>query len=171
MLLVVFDTSLNNIKVQKNRGYQISKKPKLLVGDYGFVASNESKMELIHLTFLKKCLKIFNIKKKSNKNNLKNLKIWVSLLPNSTISRKSKNSRMGKGKGLFDRWVFRFQQGSTLVEFLGVSRYRLIKTIIYLNKKFKLQLKLVSKHVSSSYYCNWSKCNESLEFFNKYRYL
>lgn len=169
--MVVFDTSLNNIKVQKNRSYKISKKPKLLVGEYGFVASNESKMELIHLTFLKKCLRIFNLKKKSNKNNLKNLKIWISLLPNGTISRKSKNSRMGKGKGMFERWVFKFQQGSTLVEFLGISRYRLVKTIIYLNKKFKLRLKLISKQVGLNQFCNWSKCNESLEFFNKYRYL
>jgi hypothetical protein len=74
--LVVFDTSLTNIKVQKNRGYKFSKTTKLLLGEYAFAASNESRMELIHMTFLKKCLKIFNVKKKTNnKNNIKNFKI------------------------------------------------------------------------------------------------
>lgn len=170
--MVVFDTSLTNIKIQKNRSYKFSKKTILLVGEYGFVASNESRMELIHITFLKKCLKFLNVKKKTNnKNNLKNFKIWIALLPNSSISRKSKNSRMGKGKGLFDRWTFRFQQGSTLVEFLGISKYRLIKVILYLNKKFKLKLRLISKISTKNNFCNWAKCNDSLYFFNKYRFL
>jgi ribosomal protein L16/L10AE len=102
--LVVFDTSLINIKVQKNRGFKISKKVSLVFGEFGFVASNEARMELIHFTFLKKCLKKLNLKKKKEKkNSFKNFKIWVGLLPNSVMSKKSKNARMGKGKGMFDR--------------------------------------------------------------------
>lgn len=169
--MAFFDTSLTNIKFHKRRTFSVSKKPRLIVGEYGIAVSNESKMELIHLTFLKKCLKVFNVKKKSNnKNSIKNLKIWISMLPNSTASRKSKNSRMGKGKGMFDRWMFKIQQGSVLAEFLGVPKYRLIKMVLYLNKKFKIKLHVISK-ITSLYVSNWAKQNKNLEFFNKYRYI
>ena len=169
--MAVFDTSLTNIKFHKQRTFSFSKKPKLIAGEYGIIASNESKMELIHLTFLKKCLKVFNIKKKSNnKNSIKNLKIWLSILPNATASRKSKNSRMGKGKGMFDRWMFKIQQGSVIAEFIGVPKYRLIKMVNYLNKKFKIKLHILSK-VRNSSICNWAKQNQSIDFFNKYRFI
>jgi ribosomal protein L16/L10AE len=39
------------------------------------------------------------------------LKIWIFLKPNYPISKKSKNSRMGKGVGSFIRWVVKLNQG------------------------------------------------------------
>jgi len=68
--MVVFDTSLQNIKVQKNRFSKTPKTPTLKFGNYGFLIKNESKIELIHITFLKKCLKKLNFKKKKNNKSL-----------------------------------------------------------------------------------------------------
>src|SRR5665647_3317251 len=48
-------------------------------------------------------------KKKVHKNWLKR-KAWMSLRPNFPISRKSKNSRMGKGVGSFVRWSIRLRR-------------------------------------------------------------
>jgi ribosomal protein L16/L10AE len=102
--LVVFDTSLQNISVQKNRSFKNSKIIKLNYGEFGIIAINERKMEIIQFCILKKVLKKLKSKKmKDYKNNPSFNKIWVSLTPNSVYSKKSKNSRMGKGKGMFDR--------------------------------------------------------------------
>jgi ribosomal protein L16/L10AE len=51
---------------------------------------------------------------------------------------------MGKGKGSFERWVIRLNQGFILSEFLGISKYRLTKILIKFNKKFNMKLCLVS---------------------------
>jgi hypothetical protein len=77
--MVVFDNSLREVKLQKNRGYKLTKTFKVRFGEYAFVASNESKMELIHLTILKKFIKkiIKQNKKRKDKDKkvLKNYKI------------------------------------------------------------------------------------------------
>jgi ribosomal protein L16/L10AE len=115
--MVVFDTSLREIKIQKRRGLKLSKSIKLNYGEYAIISANESKMELIQFTLLKRMIKKLVKKRKKikskgrvrssqvadSKTKSKNYKIWVNLLPNYIISKKSKNSRMGKGKGSFSR--------------------------------------------------------------------
>jgi ribosomal protein L16/L10AE len=76
---------------------------------------------------------------------------------------------MGKGKGMFDRWMFKIQRGFILAEFLGISFYKLSHSINWLNKKLKLKLKIIcSKKIT--FLKNWTNSN-SVFFFNKYRYL
>lgn len=53
-------------KLQKNRFSRKPKKPKLDFGDCGLITINEGRIELIQLTFLKKLVKSFIKKKKSN---------------------------------------------------------------------------------------------------------
>jgi ribosomal protein L16/L10AE len=106
--LVVFSKSLVDVKIQKKRIYKKNFRNSIKFGDFAFVSLKETKIELIQLSFIKKLFKklMKKRKKKKSKDNStiqKNYKIWVNLLPNYVISRKSKNSRMGKGKGSFER--------------------------------------------------------------------
>ena len=55
-----------NSKIQKNRFYKLPKKPKLTFGDYGLITKNEGRIELVQLTSIKKIIKKFIKKKKSN---------------------------------------------------------------------------------------------------------
>jgi hypothetical protein len=67
LLVVVFDTSLREIKIQKKRGFKLSKGVKLNYGEYAIVSANESKMELIQFTILKRMIKKLVKKKKEDK--------------------------------------------------------------------------------------------------------
>lgn len=107
----------------------------------------------------------------SNKSIKKNYKIWVNILPNYVISRKSKNSRMGKGKGSFERWVVRLKQGHIVSEFVGIPKYRLNLILLKFNKKFNMKLYLVNNVKMNCYFGLWSKFNLSLQYFNKYRFM
>ena len=54
------------IKIQKNRFFNKPKKPQNKFGDVGLVCKNEGRLELIHLSLIKKKIKSFIKKKKSN---------------------------------------------------------------------------------------------------------
>lgn len=172
--MVVFSKSLVDVKLHKNRRFLGTSNKKIKFGDYAFLVKKESKMELVQLSFIKKMFKKLIEKKKKKSKNIKkyfqkNYKIWVNLLPNYVISRKSKNSRMGKGKGAFIRWVVRLKQNHILSEFKGISVYRLKKVLIKFNKKFNCQLFLVNNNKQNLGVSLWSKFNLSFEFFKKYR--
>jgi ribosomal protein L16/L10AE len=134
-------------------------------------------MELIQLTVFKKYIKKL-IKKKKKKlkynkesNIIKNYRIWVNLLPNYILSKKSKNSRMGKGKGGFLRWIFRIQRGFILFEFAGISPYKLKLVMLFLQKILKLKFKLIKKDFNKNEFTSWSNPNKSIIYFDKYRYM
>jgi len=48
-------------------------------------------------------------------------KIWIRVFPDTPISNKPLEVRMGKGKGNVDHWVAKVQPGSVLYEMEGVS--------------------------------------------------
>ncbi|HED34061.1 MAG TPA: 50S ribosomal protein L16 [Gammaproteobacteria bacterium] len=48
-------------------------------------------------------------------------KIWIRVFPDTPISTKPLEVRMGKGKGNVDYWVAKVQPGSVLYEMEGVS--------------------------------------------------
>jgi ribosomal protein L16/L10AE len=75
---------------------------------------------------IRRLLKLI-LKRRKKFNKFKKRKVWVFLKPNQPISKKSKNSRMGKGKGSFLRWVTRLPRGFILMEFKGLKYQRLIK--------------------------------------------
>ncbi len=48
-------------------------------------------------------------------------KIWIRIFPDTPISTKPLEVRMGKGKGNVDYWVAKIQPGSVLYEMEGVT--------------------------------------------------
>jgi len=141
---------------------------------YALVSSNESFLELVQLAALHKVFKkVIKKKKKINRKGkykkkkrtfkLKNVriegvigkigkwkrrskyrKIWMFLWPNHILTRKSKNSRMGKGKGAFNRWVLKLRRGTTILESIGLSMSFLTKVVSWFNKQSKLKIHIVS---------------------------
>lgn len=141
---------------------------------FALVSKNESYLELVQLAALYKTLKkVIKKKKKVNRHGkykkkkkvfrLKNVRIegvigklgknkkkpkcrriWMFLWPNHILTRKSKNSRMGKGKGAFNRWILKLRRGTTLLETLGLSTVLLNKIVTWFNKQSSLKLTIVS---------------------------
>ena len=133
--------SLINIKKQnsfKKRYKTKAKNTRLKIGDLGYITNSNFRFEFIYFLVLKKLFK----------NNLKYKypsflypRLWVYLRSNYPLTRKSKNSRMGKGKGAFLRWSILTSKGTVVFEFLNFS---LIRASLILKKwNYSLNRKLI----------------------------
>ena len=117
-----------SFKKRYNTGYLISK---LKYGDSGLRLVKTYNIEYIYIVNLKKKIKFFlNWKKKFFNRNL-----WIFLKGNTPISKKSKNSRMGKGKGSFLRLSCRLKKNFIFLEFLNLNLILLNRIKIFLKKK------------------------------------
>jgi ribosomal protein L16/L10AE len=151
--------------MQKNRFFKKPNKIKLSFGEFGFFTSKEGRIELIHLSILKKNMKNF-VKKKKNNIDVIREKIWYFCSPNFVLQKKSKNSRMGKGKGLIERKIIRVRKNTTIFEFSGVSYYRLIQLLLKINKRLDIKFSIYYKKLNL--YRVWSKNNKYLYYYRKY---
>ena len=136
-------TSIEQVSF-KRRNKRSIKKTKLVYGNSGFIILKTIQFEYAYFYLIRKFLKFF-FKFKYSLDNY--FKIWVFLKANFPVSKKSKNSRMGKGKGAFIRWMIKINQGSTLLEFKNINNIRLQKLNNYWNKMlgFKIHLFLNNK--------------------------
>lgn len=125
---------LNIIKQnsQKNRTVGSFKKICLKYGTTSFFTKKKVRFELIYFVFLKKFFK--NLNNSKIKKTLNRRGIWFFFKSNYPLSKKSKNSRMGKGKGVFLRWVVILHAFSNLVEFNNYNFIVLKKILQKLNK-------------------------------------
>ena len=88
-------------------------------------------MDINRLVKLKRLVKRF-LKKNTF---IKTINVFLYLSSNCPISKKSKNSRMGKGKGKFLRHVLRFNQNHKLATFCGFPKKRLLHFFSRLSKR------------------------------------
>ena len=100
-----------------------------------FFTKREMRVESIYFNFFKKVIK--KISKQSKINFFFNKKnVWIFWKPNYPLTKKSKNSRMGKGKGVFLRWSFRVGSSFCLFKIRHCSHFYRIKLAkTYLNYK------------------------------------
>jgi len=141
--------------MQKGRSEDSLRSVKLRFGTFGIFFYQQGRVEFNYLLYVKKILKKFvkkNVKKRAQK------KIWFFFSKNWTLTKKSKNSRMGKGKGSFLRWCYRMRAGTPLLEFKGYNFLILYKLRQILQKKIPLKLvcirKLTTRQSSISKYYN-----------------
>lgn len=127
----------------KGRNARAIKKIKLSYGNSGFIILKTIQFEYAYFYLIRRFLKFF-FKFKYSVDTY--FKIWIFLKANFPVSRKSKNSRMGKGKGAFLRWMIKINQGSTLLEFNNINSIRLKKLINYWNKMLGFKLHLYIKN-------------------------
>lgn len=98
--LVVYDKKFPSKTLLKKRYIKSTKLPILKFGQSGLAFKKNIRFEFVYFFFMRKFLKRFT---KSKKRFFKFSKVWVFIRPNHVMTKKSKNSRMGKGKGTFIR--------------------------------------------------------------------
>ena len=139
----MYDKKNPSVTLLKKRYTLQSKYPKLKFGESGIALKCNLRFEFIYLFYMRKFLKRSLKKKKMFK---KLTKVWVFIRPNHVLTKKSKNSRMGKGKGSFVRWCTLLHKGFIFIEFRNISVVRLQKYLKKLEKKMKIPLHLIYKY-------------------------
>jgi len=133
----------------KRRKKLNSKETKLKFGDYGLFFSQQGRFEIKYIFILRKILR--KLKKKKPKRRKitfnKTRLIWFVLFPNFIISKKSKNSRMGKGKGELERWTIRVRSGLVFLEFRGFSINKIKGIQNKFQRNIQIHLSLLSNFV------------------------
>lgn len=125
----------------KLRFSKIKKIKKITYGDSAVFFKKAGTIESLYFKNLKKFFKFFLKQKKLPRFSKRRYKVWFFIHSNFPLTKKSKNSRMGKGKGKFARWTIRVKQNNKLFESKNLSMY-LIKILI-LQLKFKMNINLV----------------------------
>ena len=149
-----------SFKKRYNMGYRL---PKLTFGNFSLTLCKSYNLEFIYLFNFKKSLKRFcRLRKKTTK------KVWLFLHKNYPITKKSKGSRMGKGKGSLSRYCPHILHNHNLFEFSGFN----LKDLIRLKKIFCKKVKIPVK-INCSFFlnkcCVYGSVNEYLFFNRKYR--
>ena len=72
-------------------------------------------------------------------------KVWIRVFPDRPVTKKPAETRMGKGKGSPEYWVFRTKPGRILFEIGGVSEEKAKKAFSLAGYKLPLKTKMVVK--------------------------
>lgn len=155
-------------KLQKNRFFKNPKNIKLTFGESAIINLKEGRLELIQINSIRRVLKRL-LKKTRKRTGCKREKSWYFGRPNFYLQKKSKNSRMGKGKGSLERKVMRLKKNFILFEFFGVSVFKLKWFLNTINKKSGLRFQLFIPQIKQIQ--NWCKPNTSRYYYSKYLYL
>lgn len=83
-------------------------------------------------------LRLFKLMLRKIKKKLLRLKLkaFVYIIPNKKASYKTKNSRMGKGKGMNNRFYYRIKKTKPSLIFINLNIYRYLKLKLFLSKHF-----------------------------------
>lgn len=156
--------NLKNIETTSfKKRYNIGiKKHKLLFGEFSFMLCKSINLEYIYLYNFKKILKKF-LKTKIKKNK----KVWLFFYKNYPLTKKSKNSRMGKGKGGLSRYCSRIKQNHNIFEFVGFNLKELLLLKKGLKQKINIPLEIKTNFFLNVNYNIYSN-NEYLYFCKKY---
>lgn len=71
--------------------------------------------------------------------------LWIRIYPDTPVTSKPNEIRMGKGKGSVDFWVSRIQQGQILFEISGVSEMEAKKILLSSSNKLPVKTKFIKK--------------------------
>lgn len=84
----------------------------IIFGDYGIQAMESGQISARHLEAVRRvCTRLCR----------RQGRIWLRLYPDCVVTRKSAESRMGKGKGAPAFWVAPISAGSMILEISGMS--------------------------------------------------
>lgn len=118
----------------KKRYQKPKKKIKKIFGNIFLYTIKQLRFEPVYFNIFRKWLKLYLLYKKYPY--IKN-KIWINLNLNYPISKKSKNARMGKGKGSFFRWTIILSKNHKICELLFINKNRVKVLKKNINKKIK----------------------------------
>ncbi len=143
----------------KKRKKLIKNNVKYVFGSSGLKSKKQQRIEGIYLTKTKAKIKKW-LKKKKKQHRPKNSKFnyWVFYNPNTTLTKKSKNARMGSGKGKFVRKAYTIAQNKLFIEFknvknvwiLNFKKYYKIKYNLYFLNSYKNQTQKIVNETKSN---------------------
>lgn len=140
--MVVFTRKFPIQRLLKKRWFISNKRPSLRYGTAGIYCLSTFRFEYRYGLFLRKFFKR-SFRKKKRKNLFFRRRIWLFIRPNYVLTHKSKNARMGKGKGNFKRWCTIIYPGRPFIEHLNVTPRLYLRYIKKLSYKLKLKLYLI----------------------------
>lgn len=129
------------VSFKKRKVELFIKEPQLLLGNAGIFFFNHVQLEFLYLKFLRR--RIRYIWKKRAKRSF-NRQVWLNLKPNYPLSQKSKNARMGKGKGMFMRWIVIVKGYYVFAEFFGFNAQLLFTLTKKLGRIFPTKLYFIT---------------------------
>lgn len=143
---------LNKLKFQKKiKKFKNRKKQKLVFSDSMFCVKGSNILSSLYFIFFKNRLFVemrlyrFFFLKLRKLSKRKKIKTFVLISCNHCFSKKSKNSRMGKGKGKFTRYAMRYVSLKPIFIFYKLSYQRALLFKSFLNKK--------SRQIASTFVC------------------
>lgn len=71
--------------------------------------------------------------------------LWIRVFPQTPVTSKPNEVRMGKGKGSVDRWVAQVKKGQIIYEISGISTNQAFKILESGAKKLPIKTKIISK--------------------------
>lgn len=128
----------------KLRGKKKWTEKKILYGDTLVYFAKEGGLDLIYFKFLKKQLKLL-FKWKLHDASIYKKKVWFFVNLNFPVTKKSKNARMGKGKGGFIRWRCRIKKDAKFFETKQFSKYRINFFLKKIQPKTQIPLKVCQR--------------------------
>ena len=127
------------ITLQKNRIKRRHLTKKLVFGYNGLLLYRQTIIENVHFKFIRLLLK--RRRRRSHKIRLVQQQYWVRFGKNVQFSKKSKNSRMGSGKGKYLRKATVIGKNKTILEF----RYYRVEFLYRLKQIISYKYKMVTK--------------------------
>jgi ribosomal protein L16/L10AE len=168
IFLVVFNRKSILQRILKKRYFNKNKIPILKYGTIGLYLNSTFRFEYKYCLLFRKFFKKFSKHKKRRIATNIRKKTWLFIRPNYVLTRKSKNARMGKGKGNFKRWCTIVYPGRIFLEHSNVSNVLYKRFVKKMNNKLKLKFKIFSltfNRIKESTLLNNSKCNYDLVHF------
>lgn len=143
--MIVFTRKYPLQRMLKKRSFKQNKLPKLRFGTIGLYCLYTFRFEYRYCLFLRKFFKKLLKRRKRKIHTFYRKKTWLFIRPNYTLTHKSKNARMGKGKGNFKRWCTIIYPGRIFVEHINLSPKTYTKYLYKIRLKLKLKLNLIHK--------------------------
>ncbi|WP_333023706.1 50S ribosomal protein L16 [Wolbachia endosymbiont of Pentidionis agamae] len=109
----------------------------LLFGDYGLKALTSGKVTSKQLEATRRV--ISRTLKRAGK-------VWIRIFPDTPVTKKPADVRMGKGKGSVECWVFKVKPGRILFEVNDVPLYLAESALSKAVSKLPLKCKFISSH-------------------------
>lgn len=72
-------------------------------------------------------------------------KVWIKIFPDTPVTKKPAETRMGKGKGAVDSWVAVIKPGKVLFEVANVSREDAQKALVRAAAKIGIKTRFVDR--------------------------
>ncbi len=109
----------------------------LCFGDYGIQACVSGRVTARHLEAIRRvCTRVCR----------RQGKIWIRVFPDWSVTRKSAESRMGKGKGAPSFWVCPVPAGTLLVELSGMPQETARRAAYLAGFKLSIPTRFVTRH-------------------------